>query len=260
MLNSRVPPVSIANGSAGRMRRQPEGGQHQDPPTMNSTGAGLPAHLLRSCPSSYSARTGRVIRAPNRRRHDGCMTRVVDVVRAVVAPLTARAASVASRRCAPAVERFVARCRRRVQLSALLVPSLILHTWARSRASRATPAHVHADGRVARSSRAPTSRAAASGLDGEPARASGCRDHRPRTAAWPCAPTLDPRRRARCGLGAHRGAVAGLPQYERDSGRTVAAVPAAAGPLADGAGRAASGREQRRPCADARSATAPARR
>ena len=59
------------------------------------------------------------------------MTRVVDVVRAAVAPLTRTRLfrRVIGPRVLPPVERFVARISRgRVQLSALLVPSLVLHT------------------------------------------------------------------------------------------------------------------------------------
>ncbi|MGP3534649.1 nitroreductase family deazaflavin-dependent oxidoreductase [Microbacterium sp. RD1] len=58
------------------------------------------------------------------------MTRVVDVVRAVVAPLSrTRAFRRYGPRLLPPVERALARSTRgRVQLSALLVPSLVLHT------------------------------------------------------------------------------------------------------------------------------------
>lgn len=59
------------------------------------------------------------------------MTRVVAVVRAAVAPLTRTRLfrRVIGPRLLPPIERFVARITRgRVQLSALLVPSLILHT------------------------------------------------------------------------------------------------------------------------------------
>lgn len=61
----------------------------------------------------------------------GAMSRVVDVVRAVVAPLSRTRVfrKVIGPRFLPTVERFVAWVSRgRVQLSALLVPSLVLHT------------------------------------------------------------------------------------------------------------------------------------
>lgn len=59
------------------------------------------------------------------------MTRVVDLVRAAIAPLTRTRVfrRVIGPTLLPPIERFLARVTRgRVQLSALLVPSLVLHT------------------------------------------------------------------------------------------------------------------------------------
>ncbi len=77
------------------------------------------------------------------------MTRVVDIVRAGIAPVTrTRAFRWAGPILLPPIERFVAwMSRGRVQLSALLVPSLVLHTvGARSGEPRDAPLMYTPDG------------------------------------------------------------------------------------------------------------------
>jgi deazaflavin-dependent oxidoreductase (nitroreductase family) len=79
------------------------------------------------------------------------MTRVVDVVRAIVSPLTRTRLfrRVIGPTLLPPIERALARVTRgRVQLSALLVPSLVLHTvGARSGAPREVPLMYTPDGK-----------------------------------------------------------------------------------------------------------------
>ena len=118
-----------------------------------------------------------------------------------------------------------------MQLSALLVPSLVLHTTgAKSGEPRDAPLMYTPDGQ-GRAIVAGTQlrRRAASGVDGESARAPGCRDHRPRHGACRCAPGTipdDERDAAWARIEAqwpgYRGVRARLRAYR-------AAVPAAAG-------------------------------
>ena len=81
--------------------------------------------------------------------HNGRVTRVVDVVRACIAPLTrTRAFRVAGPKILPPLERLLELLTGgRVQLSALLVPSLVLHTTgAKSGESRDAPLMYTPDG------------------------------------------------------------------------------------------------------------------
>ena len=172
------------------------------------------------------------------------MTRVVDLVRAVIAPLTRTACF---RRFAPAalppVERFVsALSGRRVQLSALLVPSLILHTrGAKSGEPRDAPLMYTPDG-AGRAIVAGTNFAGSrhpawtTNLLATPDAEITVRGRRMAVHA-----DADPRRRAGCRVGAHRGAVAGLPQVRARLRAYGPPLP----PAARSQGRAESGREAR---------------
>ena len=162
------------------------------------------------------------------------MTRAADIVRAIIAPLTRTRFwhRCMGPWCCHRSSGFVARITGgRVQLSALLVPSLVLHTvGAKSGEPRDAPLMYTPDGQ-GRAIVAGTNFAGArhpawtANLLAHPDAAITVRGRRMAVRATRC-PTTSATR-----LGAHRGAMAGLPRLRAGVRPHGTPVPAAAGAL-----------------------------